>query len=147
MQDCGNCTMCCKLPNILETNSPRGEYCKYCEPEIGCKIYDKRPEECKVFQCAWSQMEKVHIDLRPDNCKVMFEKIKSNVIVGTVDGELESVSDLIHRQIDAFCFEGISVFLQQLNPYRFQCKLVKGMTKEEVIQALEDKTNDGTKLH
>ena len=74
MQKCGECTLCCKLLHIPETNSKPNEYCKYCEINKGCRVYDERPDGCREFQCAWLQMVNVHIDLRPDKCGVLFEK-------------------------------------------------------------------------
>lgn len=146
MQYCGKCTLCCIFPKIDEMNSPRGEYCKECIPNVGCKIYIDRPESCRIFQCVWSQMKKVHIDLRPDHCGVMFEKVNDVLIVGSIDN-LENISDLVNRQIEYFSSEGISVFVQQFNPYKFICYLVKGANKNEIIKALKDKVNDSTKLH
>ena len=73
--ECGGCTLCCKLLNIDWMNSPAGEYCKECEKGVGCKIFDHVPKKCLEFKCAYNQMEKVSIDLRPDNCDVIFERI------------------------------------------------------------------------
>ena len=109
--ECGNCTMCCLLPQIKETNSKPGIYCEYCEPnmDMGCKIYDNRPESCKIFECAWKQMEYAHDDLRPDKCNVLFEKWTDNVMVGTTIEK--NISQLILNQINYFRGEGISVLM------------------------------------
>jgi len=110
--ECGECTLCCLHLNIPDTNSKEGELCKYCDENVGCKIYDNRPECCKVFECCWKQMGEAHIDLRPDKCGVLFEKWTDNVIVGS----LENIpSDLVLRQISYFQAEGISVVLVNQN--------------------------------
>ena len=145
--ECGECTLCCKLCTIEETNSTNDEYCKHCEVNFACKIHGNHPDQCKTFQCTWSQMEMVHIDLRPDKCKVMFEKINDTLIVGSIDDKLENVSALVNRQIIAFGKEGISVMMQSFNPHRFVCRMVKGANKDEIVKALEEKANDCTKLH
>jgi hypothetical protein len=140
MQDCGQCTVCCILPKILEMDSPCGEYCKECIPNYGCKIYEDRPEPCKEFQCAWSQMEYTHIDLRPDNCGAMFEKINGTLILGSVTGRLTEMPKLIKNQIKFFINEGISVMMQQFNPHKFVCYMVKGASREKIQKALEEKS-------
>ena len=95
--ECENCTICCKHLYIPETDSIEGELCKYCKEDVGCLIYEHRPEACSTFECCWKQMEYTHIDLRPDNCGVLFEKWTDNVIVGSTEYEL---SDLILNQIE-----------------------------------------------
>ena len=107
--ECGNCTMCCLLLNIKETDSIPTVYCKYCNPNVGCNVYENRPESCRIFECAWKQMENAHIDLRPDNCNILFEKWSDYVMVGILNQF--SISDLMMRQIDYFRSEGISVFV------------------------------------
>lgn len=140
MQDCGKCTICCILPKIIEMDSPCGEYCKECIPCVGCNIYKDRPEPCREFQCSWSQMNFAHIDLRPNNCGVMFEKVNETLMLGSVIGKLKDISELIKNQIRFFNDEGISVMMQQFNPHKFICYMVKGASKEKIQKALEEKS-------
>ena len=54
---CDHCTLCCKLLEIKQAASPRGEWCRHCEVGVGCKVYAERPSECRDFNCgylAWS---------------------------------------------------------------------------------------------
>ena len=48
MRQCNGCTECCILGTTIK---PLGIFC----PEAcgGCKIYDKRPTECRTFRCSW----------------------------------------------------------------------------------------------
>ncbi|MGA2256586.1 MAG: hypothetical protein ABSG53_18210 [Thermoguttaceae bacterium] len=48
MRQCNGCTECCILGTAIK---PLGILC----PEAcgGCKIYDKRPTECRTFRCTW----------------------------------------------------------------------------------------------
>ena len=48
MRQCNGCTECCILGTTIK---PLGILC----PEAcgGCKIYDKRPTECRTFRCTW----------------------------------------------------------------------------------------------
>ena len=125
--ECGECTLCCKLLRIEETNSLPNEICKYCKENIGCKIYDNRPESCKIFECAWKQMKYADLDLRPDKCNALFEKWSDNIMVGVTD---KCISTLIHKQIDFFRGEGISVLF--LDHY----------TKSKVYFLAENHTKD-----
>ena len=137
--ECGSCTMCCLLLNIEETESKPAEYCKYCEQEVGCKIYDTRPESCKIFECAWKQMQHAHIDLRPDKCGVLFEKWSDNVIVGaTIEKEISGVLN----QINYFRGEGISVLMinhiEKLKSYFLAPKHSKAFVKKEIMNSIKN---------
>ena len=109
--ECGNCTQCCRHLYIPETDSKEGDLCKYCEENIGCTIYENRPESCRIFECCWKQMQYAHIDLRPDNCGILFEKWSDYVIVGSVETMPNVLSNLIRNQIGYFQREGISVLV------------------------------------
>lgn len=129
--ECGTCTLCCKLLNIEETLSKPGYYCKYCKENIGCDIYDDRPEACKIFECAWKQMEHVGIELRPDLCGVLFEKWSNTVMLGiTVINN--PLLDLIFRQIKGFNGEGISVLMINYKVKTRIFHLADGHTKDFV---------------
>lgn len=147
MQKCGECTLCCKTCKIEEVNSSNGVYCRFCNLSVGCEIYDQRPEECEIFKCCYLQMNNVHPDLRPDRCGVVFEKINDTLILGSIDGKLDEISELIHGQIRSFVNEGISVMMQQFNPYKYTCYHLKGVNKNDIIKALRDKANDNPKLY
>lgn len=147
IQDCGKCTLCCKLFSVPYMDSGYGEYCRECLPGVGCKIHSTRPTKCKVFQCCYSQMKVVHPDLRPDYLGVVFEKITDTLILGTIDGKLEDRSELVNRQVRYFVNEGISVMMQQHRPHKWYCLMVPGANKEEIIKALGDKHDDSSELH
>jgi hypothetical protein len=69
---CGTCTLCCKLVHVDEINKPVGKWCDHCALGKGCKIYDTRPTECRTWNCLWLQGAfGSHPDLRPDKCKVV----------------------------------------------------------------------------
>jgi hypothetical protein len=52
-RQCGTCTACCTALAVKELGKPY--YCK-CEHEAPsqCSIYEKRPPNCRSFQCFWS---------------------------------------------------------------------------------------------
>lgn len=108
--ECGECTLCCKLLNIPWMDSQAGELCRECDENKGCKIYDKAPKKCLEFHCAYNQMEKASIDLRPDKCNVIFERI-NDVFVGTVDPDKNYFQDIVEGQINSLLNEGFSIIL------------------------------------
>jgi len=110
MQECGECTLCCKLLETHGIYSPIGEYCKNCNPEKGCTIYEYRPKECRDYQCMWSQAPRVGKELRPDRCNIIFDKISDKTIVGA-QVPFTKITPIISGQIDAFNREGFSVFI------------------------------------
>lgn len=108
--ECGECTLCCKLLNIPWMNSPANSYCKECNIGVGCKIQKTKDKKCSDFECSYSQSKKVHINLRPDNCKIIFEKISNNLFYGTQDPDFE-ITDVAKGQINSFVNQGFSVLV------------------------------------
>jgi hypothetical protein len=69
---CGACTLCCKLVRVDEIDKPVGRWCHHCALGKGCNIYDTRPTECRTWDCLWLQGAfGDQPDLRPDKCKVV----------------------------------------------------------------------------
>lgn len=52
-RECGECSLCCKLPSIQALQKPVGEWCRHFKKGVGCGIYSERPECCRVFRCLW----------------------------------------------------------------------------------------------
>lgn len=87
MKECGDCTLCCLLLPIKDANSKPNELCSHCDLKKGCKIYEKRPQACKDFNCSWLLDDNMSGDLRPDKCNVIFEKITNNIELALVSFE------------------------------------------------------------
>ena len=52
MRICGGCTACCTTLKIDALKKPAGMPCRY----VGCSSctnYDKRPNDCRDWQCQW----------------------------------------------------------------------------------------------
>lgn len=141
-QKCGECNLCCELLPVNSINKEPNITCKYCTPKAGCSIYVDRPEECSGFECAYYQMDKVNIALRPDNCKVIFEKISNNLFFGTQDFNY-TTTDVAKRQVVAFNKQGHSIIISTSKNKNIY--LAEGHTKELVLEDfkkyLKDRSN------
>ena len=139
MQICGRCTLCCKLLEIVDVESKANEWCKHCTKN-GCSIYEHRPQDCKEFMCAWLQMEYAGIDMRPDRCGVVFEKLSDRVMGGITNGRM---TPLVKGQIRAFNKEMMSVMILDPNTRSKHYFLAPFHT----IEFVEEQINDSRKLY
>jgi len=137
---CGECTLCCELLKVPSLDKNAGVLCSNCVLTKGCKIYNSRPQECVDFKCAYIQMDKVHVDLRPDNCKVIFEKISDIVFFGTQDPRFD-MTDIAKNQIIQFNKQGFSVIITTSGRSKFYLakEHTHDETKNELFQFLERK--------
>lgn len=107
--DCGTCTLCCTLLTVKDIDKPAGMECEHCTGDA-CSIYDERPQGCRDFCCAYSQMEQVNIALRPDNCGVVFEKAYDDLMLGVQDSARDTYPHL-KGQVNNFLQSGTNVIL------------------------------------
>jgi hypothetical protein len=70
-RSCGSCTLCCKVMSIAEIGKPHGAWCTHCRPGRGCIVYEKRPRECRTFNCAWLMDERLAPEWKPDRSKLV----------------------------------------------------------------------------
>lgn len=97
-------------------DSPSGDPCRECIVGSGCKLYntgDSMPKKCSEWDCAYSQMENVSIDIRPDKCGVIFEKASDLIMWGTYKGEIRK-GGAFTNQVHSFINEGFSVVLKEI---------------------------------
>ena len=73
-------------------------------------IHDAIPEECSEFECAYLQIKKASVSLRPDKCKVIFEKITDRIFLGTYDTR-DKREIVAGKQIASFLEQGFSVVM------------------------------------
>ena len=136
MNECGECTLCCKLLETHDVASEIGVYCHHCT-NIGCGIHKDRPKECRNYQCMWSQMDTVGNELRPDKCGIIFDKISDEVITARLDDD-RKIKDLVMGQINSFINEGFSVLIFRGREKKFFMN--DKHTKEHVIEAVNDRS-------
>lgn len=110
MQECDECTLCCKLLETHGIKSSIEEYCEECLPDAGCSIHETRPEECRKYFCMWVQMESVGIELRPDKSGIIFDKMCDDVICARLE-KGRKMNDLVFGQVNNFIDNGFSVMI------------------------------------
>jgi hypothetical protein len=72
-RDCGACTVCCTALTIdqPELRKLAGHTCPNCIAGPGCTIYPTRPLVCRMWYCAWRQLDWIGESLRPDRSDVL----------------------------------------------------------------------------
>ncbi len=135
--ECNGCTECCFTLPVPDVNKRPGEQCAYCDVGEGCSIWENRPPDCRVLRCAYYQAPKASIDLRPDKCHVIFERI-GEIMLGTMHPDHNNAykSPIMKDQKENFLKQGFSVVFNSYtmnNPIIFPAN---GRTKEEVYRDL-----------
>lgn len=136
MLNCGECTLCCDLFPVRWLDKPPNSSCKFCEG--GCTIHKMKPPECSDFNCAYVQMKKGNIELRPDKCGIIFEKLSDKIFFGTVDPKREP-SDLGKRQAFNFVEQGYSVVLASSKRVGNLFLINKNHNEEEIRRELSER--------
>ena len=108
--DCGECTLCCKLLNVYWMDAPPTILCRECVEGHGCRLWPNIPEGCKLYECSWNLTVGAHIDLRPDNCHVIWDSVNGHIMFGTQDPDYP-VQEVTERQIANFVKTGQNVVL------------------------------------
>lgn len=141
--DCGGCTLCCLVLPVPWFDKKPGVLCKNCEAGVGCKIWDSSPDECKKFSCAYNQMPKAAIDLRPDKCNVVFERLDKNIMLGTMHPNHNGAykSPIIQGQTQRFLVDGFSVVFNSFTLNKPIIFTAEGKTKMEVYEDLKEERN------
>ncbi len=80
---CGDCSLCCKLLRIKKNDTfpfdkPAGEWCRHCNPGVGCTIWDAGtlPKLCQDYVCLW-KLAPLNLpeQARPDNLHAILEPL------------------------------------------------------------------------
>jgi hypothetical protein len=113
---CGDCSLCCKVMTIEELGKPARSWCPHCAPGQGCRVYDRRPAECRTFNCLWLTDTRFGQHWKPNKSKLVLtvsedgieircdpafpdawrkEPIRSDIQKLAVSGELHDVTVLV----------------------------------------------------
>lgn len=133
-RQCGNCTVCCFVPAVPELEKPINTWCHHCEISQGCKIYEKRPQQCKDFNCLWLTNFWMDDELRPDKSGIMFESVESKrTIVASVDPERHMVGQnpLVQQAIENLVVSGRPIIITSTGHDEPLTILPDGWTHEE----------------
>ncbi len=136
--NCSGCTLCCKLLRIPWMDSPESEYCRECESEVGCKIWEDRPEGCRSFGCSYYNVEKANENLRPDRCGIIFEKATKDIFFGTVDDNIVVLNEIVNVQINKFLDEGFSIILRHPQLKKPYILAAEGKTANDIWEEAKE---------
>lgn len=150
--ECGGCTLCCELFDISWMDSPAGELCKHCEIGKGCKIYSIAPKDCLNFRCAYNQIDNASIELRPDKCKIIFEKVDDNIFLGTMHPDYNEAykTEIMQKELLMFFQRGFSVIIHSFtikNPVVYPAKDKKASDVWSKYKARVKERYGSTKLY
>ncbi len=84
-RSCGDCMLCCKLPAIPSLQKPTYTWCKNAKVGHGCSAYDRRPTECREFNCLWLMSPKLDDEWKPSRSKFYIAPKPSGNLVIMVD--------------------------------------------------------------
>lgn len=150
MQECGECTLCCKLLEIRSMDSSINEWCEGCDPKKGCKVHNVRPDECRDFDCSWRLTPNVPLELRPDKCKVVFHPINDHIMFGLHHPNYDMLP-IVERQIGEFLRTGNSVVIKYLDSRKPHIAIAKGHTGKrvwaETLKKYKEYLDDRSKLY
>jgi hypothetical protein len=121
-------------------SSPSNKWCKECDVGVGCKIFDNVDDQCKSFRCAYNQMEKVSITMRPDNCKVIFERMTDIIFHGTLDPDYE-LNNNVKNQIGVFVRDGFSVIIESIGK-RVQIYPAQDINSKDIYNVWKNKIKE-----
>ncbi len=68
-RSCGTCTLCCKVIAVVDFDKLPGVWCKHCQQNRGCGIYETRPTDCRTFYCHWMVEKGLGPEWKPERAK------------------------------------------------------------------------------
>lgn len=82
MNKCGSCTACCTALPVNKLGKGAFVPCLFLRkpleffmtPVAGCSIYERRPRECRAWQCAWLK-DGLDPELRPDRLGIVIDTL------------------------------------------------------------------------
>ncbi len=83
-RQCGSCTLCCTLLPVVDLKKAANVRCQHLSRTKRCKIYDRRPISCRVWNCIWlvnddaddlARPDRSHyvIDMMPDIVRMIYD--------------------------------------------------------------------------
>jgi hypothetical protein len=108
---CGACTLCCKVFDLPEFDSPVGQWCRHCAPGRGCTIHATRADLCRSFFCGWMVRPDLGPEWKPDEAHLIVRILNAGQIpclVINVDDSYPAAwrRPDIYRQLKQFAGSG-----------------------------------------
>jgi len=66
--------MCCMIMGIRELNKPQNVWCDFCSTKRSCDNYEKRPEECRTFNCGYLTISYLDDKWKPNKSKIVLSQ-------------------------------------------------------------------------
>jgi hypothetical protein len=126
-------------------DSPAGKWCKHCAIGVGCKLWDNGiPDDCKSFVCAYNQVDNISPDLRPDRCKIIFEKVDNTMLLGTMHPHYNEAykEKIIQNEIGIFLKRGFSVVISSFTIKKPIIFAVHGRKASDVWSSLRTQSKE-----
>ena len=150
--ECGTCTLCCKLVHVYEIDKPMGKWCPHCSLGKGCQIYEARPTECKTWNCLWLQGAFGNDpDLRPDKCKVVVgyqaefimvvEDARATTIWSQVRGRTQKIRQTNGHQAVWSTGRQFGEHDHQRSRCRWRYRLIEGRRFRAAIPGITDRAD------
>jgi len=136
---CDGCTLCCMVLPVPWLDKPAGVWCEHCIIGVGCGLWNNGiPDECKTFVCAYNQLENASVELRPDNCKIIFEKVDDTMFLGTMHPQRNEAykKKIIQEELVTFYKRGFSVVINSFTVDKPMIFPAKGKRASEVWESL-----------
>ena len=70
-RQCGECALCCKLPEIRALNKPANSWCQHCSTKKSCAAYESRPQACRDFYCGYMTQDGIPEAWHPLKSRMM----------------------------------------------------------------------------
>lgn len=111
-RECGSCTKCCEgwlSANIHGRAMYKGNPCFFVDKEkSNCSIYDKRPDLCKKFLCAWMTEEELFPNWMKPNLvnQIIVKRVRDNITFYDIVEAGEKISVEVLNYLVILAIEG-----------------------------------------
>ena len=134
-RQCGECTLCCLVPEVPEMNKPINTMCKHCDK--GCTIWPDRPKSCRAFDCAWLRGA-MNDDMRPDKSHVAIEVLPDErVVLALIEPGYDHILSDLNEPLSEFTDRGVSIVASN-----GRVRLGNGSDMESVRNAIMNSAKD-----
>lgn len=118
---CGACNACCDVYDVhqLRPMKPQWTLCRHWESGTGCRIYAKRPLECRNFVCWW-RVGRGSVDDRPDRIGCMLDqmplkKVGTSLMISEMEPGAVGRSSFVQEMIAAAMAKRQGIWIRRQN--------------------------------